>query len=278
MNIHNRIFDTILTPQEYAQRNYKIPYILKLQNSRQGIFFYGCKHSHNPKNQQFQEIERLLEECIRKYGSEKMVVMIENATPPIEESREQMIKKYGESGLTAYLGNKHHLTSECPEQPTVKLNQFVLEKGFAKNDLMLWIFLNKLWFVSATQPITNEGITNIIDVLKKNGNIRLEDWMPKFQRRVYELINKKLIPEKIEDLMHTKMNREEIKNLQDPFRKGTVLNDIGSLLNHARDRYIANHFLHLLNKRKTVFAVFGWNHVVALEQFLRQRMDYLATS
>ncbi|OGL66907.1 hypothetical protein A2856_00165 [Candidatus Uhrbacteria bacterium RIFCSPHIGHO2_01_FULL_63_20] len=71
---------------------------------------------------------------------------------------------------------------------------------------------------------------------------------------------------------------ERIRRAQDPFLKGTTLNDVGSLINLARDRYLCEAMLKRLDEGKCVFGVYGANHVIAMEDALRMFLEKKRTS
>ena len=275
-NNKTNILDAILTPQEYSQLKYKTPYILDFKKNNQEMLYIGVEHSRDYNAKQYLEIESLFEKFLKQYPSDTIIIAIENFIPPAQKSKNDSIVSYGESGLLLYLAKKYKLNYFCPEPTQDNIIQYILDKNlFKKEDIALWIFLNTLFNVLKKTPIIGEKELLFLDSIISSIVQRFESkktdkyYWPLFIKRLREITGSDVLPNSANDLRFKQINIKLIEQLQNPFIKETILNDIGSMINYARDRFIADSIIKTIAHGKNIFAVFGVNHVVAQEPALR---------
>lgn len=275
MNLKDPIYSKILTTQQHGNNDYPAPYVLELSNDNQGLFYYGTEHTSDPSDPKFSEIEINFKSFISKWGKERTVVAIESYVPEETLPKEEMIRKHREWGFMTFLAREAGVRMICPE-PGDKILPLTAELfGFDKRDIMLWAFLNT-WHhrFYKMDNLTKDDVEKLITGFRKLpgwDSIDFSDLWKYFGERFEELTGKSFLPATIGEFIKTykNINAEEIKKLQDPFVKYTVVNDIASAVNNVRDRYIAAGILESLKKGDSVFAVFGTNHIVAQEPLFR---------
>ncbi len=275
ININDPIFDSIVSLQEYNSDDYETPYVIKLNNEDGEILCIGVEHSIDPLHNNYVVIESLFKDFIKK-GKEYTVVLIENFKPEIE-SKKNMIKKYGESGFLVWLSNKYDVKSICPEPSPNEVMNFVIEKwNFKKEDILLWIFLNMLLYALKSQKtnIVNNA-DNIINQIKDIGDSigikkSFDEYLLYFQNKLNEIFGNGFVFGNKNELLNQEWNIKEIEDIQNPFIKKTIINEIGAAFNSARDAYIALAKIKLFEEGKNIFSVFGKNHVVCQESVLKE--------
>src|SRR3989344_700766 len=251
----------LVIPYLKVANNKKLPYILDFKNQKYRFAYIVVKHSNNPKNIQFKKIELLLKKFLKASNHKKLVIGIESIPSHTNLSKNKLIEKYGESGLLAYFAKINNLETICPEPIQDDMLKLILfENKFNELDILSWIYLNMLCASlkkEVSLPTATVKIRPILDQIIKNG------WFKKVNKNPIMQIHRKI--RNLSGKSVSKMSKQELCALQDPFKVGAPLNDVGAEYNAIRDKFIAQNFLNVLLKGKNVFSVYGFNHVAAQE-------------
>lgn len=260
MDLIDALLKLVIPPQKMVN-NKKLPYILDFKNEKARFAYIGVKHSNDPKNIQFKKIELLLKKFLKATQSKKIVIGIESIPPHANLPKNKLIEKYGESGLLAYFAKMNNLKIICPEPTQYDMLKLILfENKFNKLDILSWIYLNMLCAALKKEEslqVANIKIKPLLDqIIKKYGFKKInKDPIMQIQRKIINLYGKSI----------SKMSKQELCALQDPFKIGSPFNDVGAEFNTIRDKFIARNFLDVLIKGKNIFSIYGFNHVIAQE-------------
>ncbi len=283
--LNRNLYKKILTLRDYSKIRHTNPYVIHLKNNKQEIIFFGTKHSWGPKDAKYQRIEKLFKSLIDSHPKRKIVALIENFVPPkFLKTPEEMIGSFGESGFVYYIARKANIAVICPEPNPAEL----LEAGaLATNDkigVAAWAFLNAInWMLRKNNPLLKEDIkatqsvlTAINESLKISKGKNPEKLLKILTSKINSEVKRKILPSSFDNLTRAKLDSEFIKKLQDPFIKQANISDAGMEVNRARDYFIAQAIIKQIKNGKSVFAVFGINHVVCeknvvLEAFKKAR-------
>ena len=241
----DKIKDKILEPKDYADIKYNIPYVFKLNKGKQSFVYFGIEHSNDPKRDQLVKLETEYTEWLEKSKGDRIVVT-EFTAPEESEERDILIREYGEAGLMKYLTNKDSVEIMSVEPNPSELTEYLInDKKYDKEDLVLWILANSIFH---TKDV--DGVIDSVDKLNEKFGANKDSEY--YKSRFFEITGEKL-------------DIKSVKKAQNPFSSKTLLNQIGSYINSVKDILVAERLLKLLDSKKSVFAVYGHNHVFAQE-------------
>ena len=257
--------DLIISPLKLIKIKYKIPYILNLKNNNRELLCFGSQHSHNPENKQFLKIEKLLYKFIKNKKKENIIILTEGIVPEKTEKKEVMIKKYKEIGILAYLAKENNIKIKSVEPSFKDLIKGVKKEKMKKERIALWIAVNILWGKQKRNLKINDlkDLGKNLLLIYKNLNLNV---LKKREDIVNFLINE-FKKETGKNIIGVK--KSDLNNCQSPFIKKTAINNISSRVNFAKDYLMAKEIIKELKRGKSIFAVFGHNHVAAQEPALK---------
>ena len=281
-NLKNPLLDQILTPPQYEKMHYGVPYILNLKNNKQELLYYGTEHSKDQQDKKFDEIESLFKDFTVAHSADKIIVALESMVPPEVLSRDEMIEKYRETGFLMYLAHRHSIRVISPE-PGDKIMPLVkLFGGYSVGVLAGWMLAGTLVYKSSAQPLAVSDLIDtfrIIDasigygllpsIVNEEDAIKIiEDKYISVIREQFQLeTGSNLVPPMLNSICadYKSLDLNTLKNVLDRSKEKNIFHKISSDFSNVRDRYIARGILDELQKRNSVFAVFGTNHVIAQE-------------
>jgi hypothetical protein len=120
-----------------AAGNYGKLYLLDLSTeSDQRLLFCGSRHTSDPKDLQYQEMEELFKEFLISKNPKK-IVMSEGQVRAVEEmTLDEAILNHGDPGFTCWMALNHKIELISPEPDTGKEIAILVEKfGAAKTAL-----------------------------------------------------------------------------------------------------------------------------------------------
>jgi hypothetical protein len=71
---------------EYSSHSYRWPYFLNIYAEHGGLFYFGAKHSDNPSDEQFSDMEAVWKQF------RPDIVFNEGGNPPVESTRNEAIR------------------------------------------------------------------------------------------------------------------------------------------------------------------------------------------
>jgi len=230
-------------PHKFANYKYKIPYVFKLSGNNQNVTFLGCEHLKNATNAKNKELENFVRKIIEK-NKKKLFIVTE----------EEFVK----SGFLPRLTKKYRIPIFSCDPSNKELISLVISlKKFKKEYILLWIFLNILNQFSKSNKLDNPSI------IKAKNNIKTASKLLGINfsfKKLTTLFKKETGFEFCE-----KLNFKKIKELQDPFKTGSILNRVGSAINNTRDRIMFFCVVQKILSGHSGIVIFGHNHIYAQE-------------
>ena len=277
--VDKNLYKRILTLQAYSKIEHNNPYVIHLKNNKQELIFFGVDHSRNPKDAEYQRIGELFKSLIDSHSKRKIIVLLENFIPPrLFKTSEEMIKSFGESGFVYYIAKKSGIAVICPEPKSAEILKIAASVTNKKIEIAAWALLNSInWRLKENNHLLKEDIEATKKVLiainkslKMLKRITPEKLFAILSLKINFEAKRNILPSSLNDLTTVKLNSKLIKNLQNPFINQTKINNAGAEVNRARDYFIARSIIKQIKSGKSVFAVFGSDHVVCQEKVIRK--------
>ena len=256
-----KIEKLLLTWDEYNQKGkFEIPYVFSEEKGSQKLVYFGARHSFDPQDPQFDQIEKLWNEMKTHYLSEKMVVVIEGGFMNNEYERDEYITRAGESGLLIYLAKKANVEIKCFEPGNKLFN--TLTKEYTKEEIFYHQMAQRaLQWNKLTRKPDFEEYT--IQFLKK---LQEETGWNDFE---FSLAHVKKIHTNIFSKPFNETDQNFFQSIVTPTNDSTVINKISRGMDVVRDIAIVQGILDEWQKGKSVFVVYGASHAVIQERALK---------
>ena len=252
----------ILQYEDYnALKEIHLPYILDIKNNNKHLVYYGAKHSFNPADSMFKEIEKRFNDlkpdiAFNEGGNEW----------PIINDRDSTIKLTGDPGFIRYLCRKNNVQVVSID-PSERLEYEHLLTKYKKLDVLLMYFCRQIDQLQHQVDISDAFFI-------KNMNGFLSDLKSQGMPLTVEEIQFNFIKSYYEKFFNLEFNWKEFDpaNYQ-PIYSKTLLNEICRESTYFRDRFIINRIEVTLKTKDKIFVVMGGSHLVIQEPVLRFIMD-----
>jgi hypothetical protein len=270
------VLDSIMTAEEYSQIEHETPYIFELKAGDKELHYFGSRHSRNPEDTLFLEIEQAFNE------SNPDVVFVEgiSARGDVEKfnekvkeaSREEIIDHMGEPGFTLKLAVEKGVEWQSPEPSDKDLYNYLQEQGFSKEEIFAWDVFHILpqYNRQMDKQSFNEYVSRFIESFKRNTNWEGFDYSYEHAMQLGEqILGRKIDVE----------NEPNATDYIDPIPweekrdNQTVLNRIGEASSLFRDRKIVSDLAEALKTHKKVFVVYGASHAAMQEPALKKLFE-----
>jgi len=242
---------------EYTRHSYQWPYILNIYTDRGALLYFGAKHSNDPRDAQFAEIEALWKQF------QPQLAFNEGGDPPVAPTRDVAIMRFGEPGLIRFLAARDKIPVRSID-PTRAEEVAILEKKFPPEKIKMFFILRQLSeYGRIIQPPESreDHLRNVIDIL---GLVPGLDVPPK---SVSELE-----PTFARNFPSLGDYRDANPGWFDPTLNQTAFNQIARYSSEYRDRYMVDLICRRVCGGNRVFAVVGASHVVMEEPAVRSRL------
>lgn len=120
------------------------PYLVKVQNNKQTLTFFGCRHSNDIHDPQNVAIEKEWHKFIEHDNLQK-VAFCEGGLRPLESDKEMAILKYSEPGLLSWLAHKSNIPIISPEPDETKEIRYLVSEGFSVPQIMTYYFGRQMY-------------------------------------------------------------------------------------------------------------------------------------
>jgi len=148
---------------EYSRHSYRWPYLLNIYTDRGSLLYFGAKHSNDPLDEQFSEIEALWKQF------QPDVAFNEGGNPPVEQTRDEAIKRWGEPGLVRFLASRDKVPVRSID-PTRAEEVTMLRRKFSPEEIkMFFILLQMSEYGRIIQPpdAPDENLRKTVDILSR---------------------------------------------------------------------------------------------------------------
>lgn len=252
----------ILSYKKYRALNHPAPYIFQIQKDGQHLFYFGAKHSFDPRDPQYKKITAYWNAFIRATRKNHCTVLIEGGNRKILKTKEQAIRDGGEMSYLAYLASKKGVETFSPE-PSAKYRYKKLLKKFSRKEIAYYDFALAChqWNRYKDKPDFEKYVNRFLKSDEKSSGWKNFDFSLKNMIRIHR------------GLFGKKFNENDklfFREILDPLGKKSVINRI-SLFEESeiRDDYIAREIERLWRKGKNLFIIYGTSHAVRQEAVIR---------
>ncbi|MSR85085.1 hypothetical protein EXS71_01430 [Candidatus Uhrbacteria bacterium] len=125
-------------------------HVLEYELGDQHLVFFGAKHTNDPASPMLVQLQAKLDQFLKTETKERVVLMIEgmhgdefNLEDCLKHiaTHEDAVSRYGEKGLLLCAARDRGLTIKSPEAPEESLVQEMLDRGFEREEIALFLVL-----------------------------------------------------------------------------------------------------------------------------------------
>ncbi len=275
-----KIPSQIMSFEDYANFEHAQPYIYSLEKDDKKLTYFGARHSHNPNDPMFDEIEENF-----NTAQPKLVIveginnLEENKDRVIEylskETPEQAIERGGESRFALKLAAEKGIDMQCPEPKMNKEIKFLETQSFSREAIFafyLYRTMNQYWRLDKEKrPSIEEYLKPYLDEFKNDAG--WEDF--EFSAEHLELIGREIWGDK-GLLDNPKFAADRIDPVPWPEKQTeqTMINQVARASSQYRDEYIVEKIKEALKQKGNVFVVYGASHAVMQEPAMRAIFEH----
>jgi hypothetical protein len=243
---------------EYNKTRWPRLYPFIFEKDGQFIYYFGSKHSYDPTDPQFKELEKFWNEFLDKTKDKKRIVFEEGGSRPFIEDRTEAILKLGEMGFVVNLAKIEGVDRFSPEPPE-KFRFNELLKYFSKDEIAYHEFAREVyqWDTMLEKPDFDMYINNFLAGDKKGSG--WED----YEFTVPHMIE---IQKNIFGTEFDKNAKEFFYSIINPTTKKSIINKIARFEDDEfRDKYILEQIEKYWNDGFNIFAIYGSGHAIRQE-------------
>jgi len=253
----------VMSWHEYSRRSYTWPYLLNVYTPAGGsLLYFGEKHSNDPSDQQFAEVEYLWKQF------KPDVAFNEGGNPPVESTRDVAISMSGGPGLVRFLAARDNISVRSLD-PTISEETAILRKTYSAEQIKLFFVLLQMTEyhrIIGGVDSYEEHLQKILNILNSVPGL---DVQPKSISEV-EPTFRRICPGQ-------GSYRDAKPSWFDPVLKETVFNSMARTTSDFRDRYMVDLICRTVRQGKRLFAVVGASHVVMQEDAIRETLKEKAS-
>jgi len=253
----------MLTYNEYSKLKHEIPYKLVIKSNDNYLYYFGERHSFDPKDSQFDVVLDFWNDFIIKTEGKKRIVFVEGGLRPVETDRDFSILNHGGMGYVTHLANKVDIQTYSPE-PDEAYERNELEKKFTKDQIQYYYFARVVYQWVRKQepkPLFEKYIGKFLEMDKLRSGWVDYDFSLENMIRIHEELFKVRFDKNDTDLFYSIVNPVIINH---------VINDVSANSGYVRDEYIVKMIKQYIEVGYSIFAEYGCSHVVMQEPLLRK--------
>jgi hypothetical protein len=267
------ILDSMMSAEEYSLIQHETPYVFRLASGSKELTYFGTRHIRDPKDPLFAEIEQALDQA------KPDIVFVEGVSVSGDKnvfnnkievaSREEIIEKMGESGFLVRLAVEKGIKWHSPEPSDQDLYNYLLEKGFSKDQIFTWEVFHVL--PQYNRLLKHMGFKEYVQpfIYRFKESTNWENFDYSYERAIdlgEQILNKKIDVESSPDALDYIDPipwKEKVTNQ-------TVLNRISETSSLFRDRKIVSDIADGLRTHNKIFVLYGASHAVVQETALKK--------
>lgn len=251
-----------MTYEEYSKIRHKVPYTFSVKSGENFLYYFGERHSFDPSDKQWIEVEEYFEDFLNKTKNRKRIVFVEGGVCPIEDSKEISIIKHGGMGCITYLAKQQNIDTYSPE-PSGKYERGELEKIFSRKEIQYYYFarMSYQWScMGEIKPSFEKYINHsLLNDKRESGWVDFDFSLESMKKIHFDIFNGVFDEDK----------KDFLYNIINPVEPKTVINKVAEMSSTIRDNYIVNEIKKYISNGYSIFAQYGYSHVVMQEPLLR---------
>jgi hypothetical protein len=248
---------SILTHRQSASKVPNHRYVLQFKAGTGALLLYGARHTHDVKDPQIAEIERMWVEF------HPTVAYNEGRDAQTLDDPAEALQWYDEPGFVRYLAGRDRVPAATMEPPLdAEISYALALKTYSAVQVKVYYALLQvaLGGGSIAPASADEQMRNTLSRLAHHGlngpPNTLEELAAECKRLFPKLADWHKVPE----------------DWFDPVKKCQYTNDLTDAISLFRDKHIFHVLVERAKRGDRVFAVVGLSHVIAQEPALRQAL------
>lgn len=238
------------------------PHKFIIETPRQRLFYYGSKHSADPKHPQFVDIKRDWADWIHKTVGQPRLAVVEGGVPPPYNNGAKAIQSGEEPGYVSFLASLDYVEVISPE-PTRKHMDRQLLKHFDRDEIQFQYFACVAWQYSAFYPKEKfrDYLQWYLDCCQRESGWKNYDFSLDHMNDICLRLTGKPIDR------HNPSTWNELIN---PYSQKSPLIKVARMDLDLRDAYIVKELVKEFKRGESLFIVFSYNHAYRQEPALKK--------
>lgn len=259
---------SLMTYEEYQKVEHKTPYLLTLKSGGNFLYYFGERHSFDPDDVQWIELEKFWNTFLADTSNQKRIVFVEGGRRPNEIDEKQSILAHGGMGLATFLAHQAGIETYSPE-PNEKWQRTELEKEFTREQIQCYYFSRVVHQWGRTQNPKQpfeEYITPFLEADRKRSGWTDFDFSLEAMKKIHT------------NIFHTNFNENDTEffySAVNPVELRTIINRVARTSSELRDRHIVGKIQEYITNGYSIFAQYGCSHVVMQEPLLKATFSKL---
>ena len=252
----------LLSYDEYYKTNRSTPYFYKIKSGDSFLYYFGEKHSFDPKNKQWETMKSFWTDFLKETENKKRIVFIESGNVRPKETEEETIIEMGGGGLAAFLAFQNSVPTFWSE-PTFR-DQFIeLEKYFSHEEIIYYYFSRTVnqWHKTDKSKKFEDYTRYFLERDRKESGWDDIDFSINGMAKIHK------------NIFGTEFDYNDQKffsEIPSPVELKTVINKVSRLLSRFRDEYIVNKIKEYINNGYSIYCQYGSGHAIVEEPLLRE--------
>jgi hypothetical protein len=267
-------FKAIMAVDEHNKLNYSMPYTYQLKKDDKELYFFGAPHATDPQSPMFGQLRNAFEDFqpdMLIIGGVSVAADPEKKQQYLDEikvqSLDEVINKRAEIGFSILQAEERRIEWDSPATNQVDQIAFLLERGYSKEEIAVWIVLRQVYMYTRLQetsrPTFKDFVTGSLGKLKENTDWDGFDYSyANALRSVKAIANIELSPERVSDL------RNALGPSSEP--EANVYKHIWADSTAYIDELMLRMIIENMEAHSRIIVVFGAYHAVVLEPALRK--------
>ena len=253
--------DLLMGFDEYEKFKRPTPYFFIIRNKKQVLYYFGARHSYDPRNDQFTTLKNFWDNFINETRGQNCIVFVEGGKRPVMNSEEEAIKVGGEAHFVTFLATKRNIGTISPEPDPTREREELL-KQFPREKIAYYYFARAVdqWH---RRNQKSDFKTYIQQYLERDQGV--SQW-PDFD---FSLENMKLIHKNLFGTDFNELDAEFFSKIVNPSLTVSLINDVARSCGGFREIEILKEIEHFWNDGKNIFIVYGQTHAVIQEPVLK---------
>jgi len=256
----------LLSDEEYQARfknGHPTPYTFEIFGEKQAIFYFGAKHSRNPKDDQWGKLEVYWKQFLDA-TSGKRTVFLEGpgGFEVFGLAREEIIKRFGEAGLLISMAKPQNIPFVWPDL-SIQEEAKQLEQQFDLDLVNYFIFVRSAgaWLKAGAKGTFNEVVDKaVISTAQRISGAPAElNFYASTHKRIF---GRELVLSEQETLIRAAA----------PVYHDSVINDIARASSRLRNQHIVSEIERYWLGGNSIFVLLGSGHAVVQEMALKNSL------
>ena len=254
-----------MSQDEYSRIQHEVPYVYKIQNRTQILYYFGERHSRDPNDEQWTKAKQMWNEFVEKTNNQKRVVLFEGGNSYKRNDEVEAITEAGGTGFITYLASKQNIEVFCPE-PDRKYEYDELEKSFSREEIEYYYFARivaQWWRNQDPKPEFEKYIAHYLKRDEEKSSWKDFDFSLDGMKKIHK------------NLFNTEFNLDDrnfFSKIASPVGTETIVNKVCRASGDVREECITKKIFEYWDNGYSIFIEYGSGHAVREEPLLREKL------